>query len=417
MTDLATRPLTDDTEFRNRISPEVFASPILIADDQTLNLNIISAYLRKIGFTNLDVATDGDMALEKVRANRPDLLILDIMMPRTDGYSVCRTLRADPEFADLPILVQTALKDVHDRVEIFRAGATDLIVKPVNRLELIARAGVHLERRLLIRSLRQTGERIERELQAARDMQNELLPTLEQEGVMLARGLDVASMYTTSSELGGDFWGMIDTEDGKPGFYVADFAGHGVMAALNTVRLHTLIKQLPPVPPDPAMFLRLLNDALARLLPIGQFATATCVFFDPAEGTLSYASAGSTAPLLHLPDGAWQLLDSAGVPLGIMRGAAYTTRTQPFPPDALLFLYSDGFAESPLDTGERLGEDGICTLADDAPRDDAKCFLDDVVERFRARLNRPPIDDLTGIAVRRTDGALRHASSIERERP
>jgi len=401
----ATALQADDREFSSRISPVVFASPILIADDQALNLDLICAYLRKIGFTNLHVATDGATTLEQVRTNRPDLLILDIMMPGVNGFEVCRALRADPQFADLPILVQTALKGIQDRVEIFRAGATDLIVKPINRLELVARAGVHLERRLLIRGLRQASERIERELQAAREMQAELLPSRDHERAMAQHGLDVASVYATSSELGGDFWGMLELGGHRPGFYVADFAGHGVMSALNTVRLHTLIQQIASVPDDPGSFLRLLNGSLTQLLPTGQFATMICVSFDLAGDSMSYAAAGSPAPLLRAPDGGWQLLDSRGVPLGIAHDAEYTTRTVPFARDGLLFLYSDALAESPLADGTRLGEAGVRKLTAEATFGGAREFLDDVIGRFRARLAEPPSDDLTGVAIRRAGSA------------
>jgi sigma-B regulation protein RsbU (phosphoserine phosphatase) len=413
----ATTFAADDSDFKSRISPAVFASPILVADDQKLNLDLICGYLRHIGFSNLDVASHGALALEKVRANRPELLILDIMMPGVDGLEVCRALRAEAEFADLPILVQTALRGVQDRVEIFRAGATDLIVKPVNRLELIARVGVHLERRLLIRSLRQAGERIERELQAARAMQVALLPSLDHERALARHGLDMASIYTTSSELGGDFWGLIDGGAGAgwPGFYIADFAGHGVMSALNTIQLHTLIQQMAVPPDDPGKFLRLLNAGLHPLLPIGQFATATCVFFDFAANTLSYAAAGSPPPLLRASDGSWHRLDSAGVPLGIARDSEYTTRTVRFERDALMFLYSDALTESLLASDGRLGEDGVQALASGAPCDGARAFLDDVIDRFRAKLAGPPDDDLTGIAVRRTDRDSTRSASGPRE--
>ena len=105
---------------------------ILIADDQALNLSLISAYLRKIGFTNLDVATDGALALEKVRANRPDLLILDIMMPELDGYETTREIRRrEGDERHTPIVAMTASTLPDDRERCMAAGMDYHTGKPI----------------------------------------------------------------------------------------------------------------------------------------------------------------------------------------------------------------------------------------------------------------------------------------------
>ncbi|WP_287447206.1 response regulator, partial [Thalassospira sp.] len=81
------------------------------------------------------------------------LIILDIIMPKLDGYAVCKAVRADPAFAKTPIIAQTALEENEGRTRIFDDGATDLILKPLNKAELIARTKIHLENRLLVQQL------------------------------------------------------------------------------------------------------------------------------------------------------------------------------------------------------------------------------------------------------------------------
>src|SRR3990172_1188658 len=119
---------------------------ILIADDEPDIALILKTTLMRNGYTVV-VAADGEEALEKARAERPGLLLLDLMMPKKDGYQVCRTLREDPQFSLLPIIMLTAKGEAADRVLGFDVGADDYIVKPFDRDELVARVRAILRRR------------------------------------------------------------------------------------------------------------------------------------------------------------------------------------------------------------------------------------------------------------------------------
>jgi len=118
---------------------------ILIADDEPDIALILKTTLMRNGYTVV-VAADGDEALEKARAERPGLLLLDLMMPKKDGYQVCRILREDPQFSLLPIIMLTAKGEAADRLLGFDVGADDYIVKPFDRDELVARVRAILRR-------------------------------------------------------------------------------------------------------------------------------------------------------------------------------------------------------------------------------------------------------------------------------
>jgi phosphoserine phosphatase RsbU/P len=150
---------------------------ILVVDDTEFNRTLITAMLRQAGFRRIQHAVDGIDALKKIGDELPDLVILDIVMPGLDGFEVCRHLRADPRFSDLPVLVQTALSNTEDRNKAFQLGTTDLITKPIDRNELLARVRIHLENRILIQDLQLYRARLESELGMAREMYNHLLPT------------------------------------------------------------------------------------------------------------------------------------------------------------------------------------------------------------------------------------------------
>lgn len=111
---------------------------ILIVDDEPTNLATLESFLIGEGYA-LHLASSGLMGLNLARQIVPDLILLDVMMPETDGFEVCRRLRADPELSRIPVIVVTALDDEHSRIEALRCGADDFVTKPCRREELRAR--------------------------------------------------------------------------------------------------------------------------------------------------------------------------------------------------------------------------------------------------------------------------------------
>jgi CheY-like chemotaxis protein/KaiC/GvpD/RAD55 family RecA-like ATPase len=118
---------------------------ILIADDEPDIALILRSALERHGYAVV-VARDGKEALEKARAEAPGLLLLDLMMPKMDGYQVCRALREDHRFSLLPIIMLTAKGEAVDRLLGFEVGADDYVVKPFDRDELVARVRAVLRR-------------------------------------------------------------------------------------------------------------------------------------------------------------------------------------------------------------------------------------------------------------------------------
>jgi len=108
---------------------------ILIVDDEPGGLVVLEAFLKGPGY-DVILASNGFEALEKAREHTPDLVLLDIMMPRMDGFEVCRRMRADPLLAEVPILMLTALGDRASRLKGIEAGADDFFTKPYDREEL-----------------------------------------------------------------------------------------------------------------------------------------------------------------------------------------------------------------------------------------------------------------------------------------
>jgi DNA-binding response OmpR family regulator len=121
------------------------AKTILVVDDDADTLTLIGLTLQRRGFEVVK-AQSGQQAISLLAHDRPDLVILDVMMPQMDGYEVCREIKADPRTADLPVIMLTAKAQTQSQLEGFRSGAIDYITKPVHPQDLVARIQTVLER-------------------------------------------------------------------------------------------------------------------------------------------------------------------------------------------------------------------------------------------------------------------------------
>lgn len=140
---------------------------ILVVDDNTTNIKVIAITLRSQNY-KLVVATNGNNAVEMVEKTRPDLVLLDIMMPGIDGYEACKIIKSKKENENIPILFLTALDEKENLVKGFQAGGVDYITKPFNKDELISRVKTHLDLKLTRDKLEKTSAHLT-ELNALKD--------------------------------------------------------------------------------------------------------------------------------------------------------------------------------------------------------------------------------------------------------
>ena len=113
-------------------------STVLVVDDNPQNVELLTAFLESLP-VKLVTANDGVDALDKVKQHNPDLILLDVMMPRMSGFQVCKRLKGDPATKDIQILMVTALNELGDIEQATECGTDDFVSKPVNKFELLTR--------------------------------------------------------------------------------------------------------------------------------------------------------------------------------------------------------------------------------------------------------------------------------------
>lgn len=278
----------------------------------------------------------------------------------------------------------------------FIAGALAIAVGVFNRnfLNLLEEQRLH-------------SQHVAEELQIAQNTQRKMLPT--NTDIAVARqhfGLEIDHHFEPSTELGGDIWGMRELDNGRLAIYMADFTGHGVSAAMNTMRLHTLVDRIGEGDAGSSgTVLSYLNIILAELLPRGQFATMLYGVIDPKNNTFKYSSAGAPDLILggerHEEDLAVTKVEWNSLPLGVDRDFIYPTREVTIPDGGFLFLHSDALMEMPNHVGSILEGKGVIRLVEKSVKNAAYANpLHAVIQNFRGEKPQPLGDDLTMVWVK-----------------
>jgi PAS domain S-box-containing protein len=168
---------------------------ILVADDTPSNVELVSKYLQKAGYAVL-TAGDGQAVLQRINHTKPDLILLDIMMPDLDGFETCRRLKENQETKDIPIIFMTALSDIQDKIKGFEMGAVDYITKPLDNREILARVNIHLTLRNLQKTLREQNEQLQAENLRRKRVQEALKESRERYRLLAENSTDMISRQT-----------------------------------------------------------------------------------------------------------------------------------------------------------------------------------------------------------------------------
>jgi serine phosphatase RsbU (regulator of sigma subunit) len=379
-------------------------SRILIVDDTPANIRVLAELLRQDYL--LSVATSGADALEIASSqDRPDLVLLDIMMPQMDGYEVCRRLKADPKTHDVPIIFITAMSEVDDETKGFSLGAVDYITKPIQPAIVRARVDAHLELSLARNTLAAQNRMLRDSLAMAAYVQRSLLPKKPPS----LPGLDVAGRMIPCDEVGGDYLDFLTGHEfAGRGFGVAvgDVTGHGPAAALLMTAARACLRMRATHPGTLSEVVRDVNNSLvADLFDVGRFMTFYLLEVQP--DSVSWVSAGhEPALLVDLDSQTITDLAGGGLFLGINADTAYHEHRATFSkPGHSVALCTDGITEAWNTTGEQFGRERLKQSLLRHASKNAEAMLEGVISDvadFRGQAAQR--DDLTLVILKRPQG-------------
>jgi phosphoserine phosphatase RsbU/P len=331
---------------------------ILVVDDSPVNLQVMVRTLQASGHRIL-AARSGKAALEIAAKARPDLVLLDVMMPEMDGFEVCRALKARPDTREAVVIFLSALGEVAEKVSGLSIGAADYITKPIQAEEVMARVASHLTRQYLERELRRSRDRLDRELANAADMQRRLLPPR----MPVHPGVEFAAFYQTSRHAGGDYYDVIPLDDHRFGVVVADVSGHGAPAAIVMAMIRAVLHTCGPKLADPPAVLQHLNRHFEFLWDSAMFATAVYGVLDVERRTWRSIRAGHPPPLLVRPGAPVSIVASTDTRMLLFGELGpLEAGEQPLAPGDRLVLDTDGLTDRQGPDGQFYEQDRLSAM-------------------------------------------------------
>jgi len=387
---------------------------IFIVDDNLVNRKLLTAILKKEGYDLLE-AEDGEEAIELAFREMPDLILLDIMMPKKDGYEVCVELKGDDRTANIPIIFLSAKTQTEDKIKGLDLGGADYVTKPFDRGEVLARVKAQLKIAGLTKEVIKANEELlkkqealDEDLKAAAGIQRSLLPKEPPDEDIV----DVAWQFMPCEKIGGDIFNMVRLDENHWGIYMLDVSGHGVPSALVAVSVSQilgpqqglLLKKTIKPPPfyeilSPAEVLNLLDQEYP-IERFNKFFTISYIVFNTEDKSIIYSNAAHPPPILLHGNGEMELLDKGGTIIGMGGLLPFEEGKKQVRAGDKLLIYTDGIVEYQNKDGEFYGDEHfhreLQRLQERAISDIVDGIIDSIMDFGD---NNPPQDDITLLGI------------------
>ncbi|MCK9858797.1 fused response regulator/phosphatase [Paenibacillus sp. ATY16] len=334
---------------------------IIIVDDNATNQLIIQTILNKAGYRNLLTASSAHELYDMLGIGGSttsadldvELILMDMMMPDIDGIEACRAVLRDCRYKDIPIIFVTAVGDSNKMAEALDAGACDYVMKPINRMELLAR----------IRSAMRLKQEIDRHKERDKNMRYNLELAKQVQLSVLSTEIDdenmrINAVYQPSSELAGDFYNWYRIDKNRYGVILLDMMGHGISSSLVCMYISSVLRDTITRINDMEQVMHELNRYMNQLHIkdelMNYYFTAIYLVLDVENKTIEYVNAGHPPGIAFL-DGKPALLEPCCSAIGLFNKLKVSKGSLQYERDARIVLYTDGLT------------DGIAALTGEEP--------------------------------------------------
>ncbi len=381
---------------------------ILITDDQPENIMLLGNILK--GYQKV-IALNGEKALEiAVSENKPDLILLDVVMPGLDGFEVCKILKQNENTKDIPIIFITAKSEAEDETKGLEIGAADFITKPINPNVVLARVKYQLERKLYRENLQQTIETlaiqnkyITDSINYAKRIQTALLLSEETLNNFFENSFVI---YMPKDIVSGDFYWQTKI-DGKIIFAVGDCTGHGVPGAFMSMIGITLLNEIVNKNKiiDLSEILNELDKRIAEELQkekdestYDSIDMAICSY-DEVSNVLEFG--GAYRPLIYISENKLYEIKGEKKSLGdIKKKIKYASTKVKLNNVTNIYLFTDGFVDQHNSNNTRLGTVNLKPVLENIYKDNSEQQKEKLINLINNHKgNQIQRDDITLLSV------------------
>lgn len=375
---------------------------LLIADDEDFGRQYLAVLAEALGF-NVIQAVDGMDAVAKFHAQQADLVVMDVLMPKMDGYAATRLIKAASNDAHIPVIFLTGLNDIDSLTQCLECGGDDFLTKPYNQIILTAKLSAHARARRFSLALRERNEQLAyfknrtmREQAVAERVFSKIL----------ARGQpalpNVTAHISPMAIFSGDVYQAASAPDGTLFLILGDFTGHGLSAAIGALPVAELFTNMVHAGSDVSAIAAELNRRMTEILPPDMFLAAAILRYNPQRQVLNVWLGGLPPPFITDAQGnVATTLTPQHMPLGILKPHEFDAGISDYalPEHGRVVLYSDGVIEATSPAGEAFGEQRLIKAVQDSTSDSAINSVLNALQRFTGQLTQQ--DDMSLIELRR----------------
>ncbi len=308
----------------------------LIIDDTLTNILILKTPLINFGYI-VDTAQSGKEGRILAKKNKPDLILLDIMMPGEDGFETIAKLKADSETSNIPVIFLTAMSDIDSKLKGFELGAVDFVTKPFHKEEIKARVALHIKLNIATKAM------IELQAQKLKEIADAQTAMLQDPSEL--PDANFAFYYQSLCEAGGDFFDVIKISNDIYGYFLGDVAGHDLGTSFVTAAVKGLLQQNCNAIYKPKESMAIMNNVLIDTIPMEKYLTGCYVTLNRKSNEMTIVNMGHP-PMIYKPlNGSAKLLEFEGDILGMFNDVIYHSEKIKVEKGDRFYLYSDGLIE------------------------------------------------------------------------